>query len=146
MCTIHEDHNIYNSWNIKYDRQKFSSFWAIFLLFQPLNNVENQNFYIKRKAPEDIIILHICIINDKHMMYGSWDIECIRQFFVILNRFLPFYPSMDPENQTFLKMDKTPEGIVLQMRYSHLFYGSWDTECRRQNILLFWAIFCPFGP
>ena len=46
-----------------------------FLPFQPLDNLENQNFENMKKMPEDIIILHICIINDNHMMYGSWDIE-----------------------------------------------------------------------
>ena len=48
-------------------------------------------------------------------------------FFVILDRFLPFYPSMDPENQNFEKMKKTPEDIILQMctiNYSHMMYGS----------------------
>ena len=36
MCTINEDHIIYGSWNIRCDRQKFSSFWAIFCIFSPL--------------------------------------------------------------------------------------------------------------
>ena len=36
MCTINEDHVIYRSWNIRCDRQKFLSFWAIFYLFSPL--------------------------------------------------------------------------------------------------------------
>ena len=26
------------------------------------------------------------------MMYGSWDMECNGEFFVILDHFLPFYP------------------------------------------------------
>ena len=29
-----------------------------------------------KKMPGDIIILHMCTINDNHMMYGSWDMEC----------------------------------------------------------------------
>ena len=28
-----------------------------------------------KKEPGDIIILHMCIINDNHMMYGSRDME-----------------------------------------------------------------------
>ena len=51
-----------------------------------------------------------------------------RQFFVILYRFLLFYPSMDPENQNFEKMKKTPEDIIiLQMctiNGSHMMHGS----------------------
>ena len=29
-----------------------------------------------KKTPEDIIILQMCNINDSHMMYGSWDMQC----------------------------------------------------------------------
>ena len=53
----------------------------------------------------------------------SYDVWFLRygvqhpQFFVILDRFLPFYPPMDPENQNFKKMQKTPEDIItLQIR------------------------------
>ena len=27
-----------------------------------------------------------------------------------------------------------------------MMYGSWDTECNRQNFLSFWTIFCSFTP
>ena len=34
--------------------------------------LEKQNFEkIKKKTPEDIIILQMCTINDNYMMYGS---------------------------------------------------------------------------
>ena len=29
---------------------------------------------------------------------------------------------------------------------SHMMYGSWYTECGKQNFLSFWTIFCPFTP
>ena len=42
--------------------------------------------------------------------------------------FLPFYPSIDPENQNFEKMKTVPEDIIiLQMctiNDSHMMYGS----------------------
>ena len=42
-----------------------------------------------------------CLFQAWHLLeeiqYGVQQIE----FFVILNRFLPFYPPMDPENQNF---------------------------------------------
>ena len=51
-----------------------------------------------------------------------------RQFFVTLDHFLLFYPSMDQENLNFENMKKTPEDIIiLQMGTiddSHLIYGS----------------------
>ena len=33
-------------------------------------------------------------------MHGSWDVECGRHFRLILDHFLPFYPT-NPENQNF---------------------------------------------
>ena len=103
---------------------------------------ENQNFEKMKKTHQDIIILQMCTINDSHMMYGSWDMKCNRQ------NFLSFYPSMDPENQNFGKMKKTPEDIIiLQMctiNDSHMMYGSWNMEHNRQKSLSFWTVLPPF--
>ena len=63
--------------------------------------------------PGDIIILHLWTTIDNHLLYGSWDIKRDRQFFVILGYFLPFYPPNNPENQSFEKMKKSPEDIIL---------------------------------
>ena len=41
-------------------------------------------------TPGDIIILRKYTISDKHMMYGSRDVKRDKQFFVILDPFLPF--------------------------------------------------------
>ena len=75
--------------------------------YHPINP-KNQNFERKKKTkpPGDIIILHMCTINDNHMMYDSWDMECDTEFFVILDRFFPFYPSNNQKNQNFEKMKK----------------------------------------
>ena len=37
--------------------------------FYPPNNPKNQNFEKIKTTPGDIIILHMCNINDNHMMY-----------------------------------------------------------------------------
>ena len=42
-----------------------------FLPFQYPKTPENQNFKTEKKTPGDITILHICTINDNHMMYSS---------------------------------------------------------------------------
>ena len=89
MCTINEDHMIYGSWNVRCNRQKFLSFRAILYPFSPLTNWEIKILTLK-KTPQDIV-LHICTINNNHMMYDSWDMEHSIQFFVILDSFLPFY-------------------------------------------------------
>ena len=77
----------------KWDRHNFLSFWVFFYPSSPPHNQESQNFEKLKKPPADIIILHICTINNNHMMYGSWDIERDRQNFFILDHLLPFYPN-----------------------------------------------------
>ena len=89
VCAINKDHVILDSWNIKCDRQKFLSFWTIFYPFSSLATWKIKTFRLK-KTTGNTIILYICTINNNHMMYGSWDMERIKQFFVILDRFLPF--------------------------------------------------------
>ena len=83
----------YDVWFLRYkvQRTKFFCYFGPFLPFDPPNNPKNQNFEIK-KIPGDIIILHLRTTNDDQMMHGSWDIKCDRQFFFILDFFLPFYP------------------------------------------------------
>ena len=51
--------------------------------------------------------LHMCTINNNHIMYGSWDMDCDRQFFVILDNFLSFYPPKNLKNQNFEKLKKS---------------------------------------
>ena len=53
-----------------------------FFPFYPLSNLKNQNFEKMQKMPWEIIILHICNINDNHMVYGSWDMKRDRQNFL----------------------------------------------------------------
>ena len=105
MCIINDDHMMYGSWDMECDKQNVLSFWAIFCPFTSLNNPENQNLKkMKKKTPVYNIILHTGTVNNKHMMYGSWDIECNRQNFSSpWTIFLPFYPTSNPKNQTFEK-------------------------------------------
>ena len=45
--------------------------FGLFFALLPPNNPKNQNFEKMKKTPGDIIILHMCTVNDNHMMYGS---------------------------------------------------------------------------
>ena len=48
----------------------FGPFWD----FTPLaTNLENQNFEKMKKTPGDIIILHMCTLNNNHMTYDASD-------------------------------------------------------------------------
>ena len=62
-----------------------------FLLFYLPDNPKTQNFEKLKKTPRDIIILHMCIINNNQMMYGSWNIKRNRQNFLLFwTIFSPF--------------------------------------------------------
>ena len=54
------------------------------------NNSKSQNFEKMKKLAGNIIILDRCTINDNYMMYGSWDMEHVRQ------NFLPFWTILYP--------------------------------------------------
>ena len=73
---------------------KYFVIWGHFLLPYPRNDLKNQNFETMKKMPGDIILLHICTINEDHMIYGSWNIRCNRQNFLLFWAifFCPFTP------------------------------------------------------
>ena len=83
---VNKKQNNFNTYNIAFKKKKIKKktwryhcacvskilmIWStgpFFLLFYPTNNPENQNFRkIKKKTPGDII-LHMCNINDNHMI------------------------------------------------------------------------------
>ena len=103
-------HQKLQSYDVRFLR--FFVTFSHFLPFHSPDDPENQNFEQLKKTPGDIIILHMCIINDNHIMYCSRHMERDQQeFFVILDRFLPFYPPNDPQNQNFIKTKLTPGDI-----------------------------------
>ena len=71
MCTINDNHLMHGSWDMECNGQNLMLFWAFFLPFHPYNNQKSQNFVKMKKMHGDTIILHMCAINDNHMMYGS---------------------------------------------------------------------------
>ena len=126
-CTINDNQIICGSWDMVLDRDNFFIL-NHFLPFYSPQNTKNQDFQKMKKTPSDIT-LQMCIINENHMMYGSWDMVLDRDNFFILNHFLPFYSPQNTKNQDFQKMKKTPSDITLQMciiNENHMMYGSWD--------------------
>ena len=85
----------------------FPHFGPFFVL-----SLKNQNF--EKKKPGDIITLHLCTRNDKHMMYGSLDTRCNEQSFLWTIFFL-FDPPKNLENQNFDKMKKKKKKEILEV-------------------------------
>ena len=126
MSTINGDHMMYGSWNIRCNRQKFLTFWHTFCPFSPLTIWKIKILTLK-KAPGDIIILHICTINDNHMMYGSWDIKHDRlNFLSVWTIFCPFTPLRAKKIKIFKKIEKSTRRYYhfTNINTSHMMYGS----------------------
>ena len=68
----------------------FCHFGLFFTLLPPPNNLENQNFKKLKKAPGDIIILHMCTKNHDHMLSCSLDMA--RNRFNYFSFWAVFYP------------------------------------------------------
>ena len=115
--------------------------------------IKESKFWKNEKNHRDIIILHKCTINDNHMTYGSWDINCNRYiFFVVLGHFLPFchfLPFFAQKMKTSRKWRKHPRDIIILHKctktHNHMLYCSWDLVHDGCNCYFsFWTIFCPF--
>ena len=130
---------VYGSWDMEQNRQKFFVILDHFLPFYPPNK---QKIRILKnwKTPEDIIILHMCTINDNHMIYGFSDMESNWQIFLSFwTIFCPFTPYNNPENQNFEKMKKTSGDTmylhVSTIKGNHIYdvwflrYGARQAEC-----------------
>ena len=70
MCTKNHNHDVLFLRHIE------TECFVILDHFLPIHhpdNLEYQNFEKLKKRPGDIIILHMCTINDNDTVYGSWD-------------------------------------------------------------------------
>ena len=119
-----KNHNDNDVWLLRYGVWQteffchYGAFFALLLAYKP----KKSKFEKMKKTLEDIIILQMFTVNDSHMVYGFSDMECNRRnFFVILDRFSPFYPLTTQKNQNIEKMKKT-------WRYHHftqVYQKSW---------------------
>ena len=121
-CTINDNHMMYGSWDMKRDGESFFWYyhfthvyhkwqscdvWFLryeewrtdlfvildrFLTFYPTNNPKNQNFENLKKAPGDMIILHMCTINGNHVMYGPEIWSMTDKFFCHFGPFFDLLP------------------------------------------------------
>ena len=134
---VYHEWRSYDVWFLRHGVQQAKSFLI-------LDHSLSFHWKIKilKKKPGDIITLHLCTRNDKHMMYGSLDTRCNEQSF-LWTIFFPFDPPKNLENQNFDKMKKKKKKY---WRYYHLYhkwinenhmiYGSWNRECDRLNFFL----------
>ena len=90
---------------IQSERDRIFCHFAIFCPFTPLMT-KKLKIWKNEKTLGDIIILHMCNINDNHMTYDSWDIRH-NWVFCRFGLFLPFSLPNNLKNQNFEKNEKT---------------------------------------
>ena len=129
-------------------RAEFFVILDCFLPFYPPNNPKNQNFEKLKKNPENIIILQMCTIKDNQIMYGFWDIEHGRDFFVILDHFLPIYPLKTWKIKVLKKWKKHLEILSFYTSLTEIMiicYTVPDMAHNKCNCFFhFGLFFCPF--
>ena len=110
----------------------------------PSKNPKNPNFEKMRQLPGDIIILHMCTINDNHMMYGSWDMEHDRQNFLwFWTFFCPFTPLKTWKIKILKKWEKRLDRVSFYTCAPKMTI----IRCMIPEILgTTERIFCDFGP
>ena len=112
----------------------------------PPNSPKNLNFEKLKKLSGDIIVFHICTINDNHMMYFSWHIQRDRQN--VLSFWTIFCPFTSPNNPIKRKWKKCLEissfynSVPKIMIIRYTFPEIWHVT----DVITFsfWAIFCLF--
>ena len=152
---------IFDSWNIRCDKQNFLSFWTVFCPFTPLRTLKIK---LCKNEKNTWRYYHFTYVYHKWQSYDVWFLIYgaePTEFFVISTIFYPFTPPNNLENQNFEKLKKAPGDIIIlhictinDNHFTHVHHkwqshdidGSWDMDHDRWNILSFWNIFCPFTP
>ena len=80
----------------------FFSFWASF-----------SNLKKWKKISGNIILLQMSSINEDHMIYDHMKYNVLHRICCHFGSFLLFHPPNDPENQSFEKLKKIPEDVII---------------------------------
>ena len=114
-------------------------FWAIFCTFTLLATWKIKIVKNEKKAWR---YYNFTLAYHKWQSFDVWFLRYgARQteLFLILDNFLPFYPTNNPENQNFEKMKNKPRYIIIlhkcTINENHMMYGSWDMKRDREK---FW--------
>ena len=99
---------------------------------------ENQNFENIKIMSGDIIILHICNINNNHMIYGSWDMDCEKQNF--LSFWIVFCPFTPQTTQKIKILQKWKKLLEIGSFYKWQSYDVWFLRYRARQTEFFVAL------
>ena len=136
---VYQKYQSCDVWFLRYGvRQNVLSFWATFCSFTPvmISKIKTLKLWKTEKNT-----WRYCCFTHVYHIWQSCDEWFLRygvqwvERFVILDCFSPYYPAMDPKNQTFAKMKIIPDDIIIlhkcTINYNHIMYlryGAKQTE------------------
>ena len=124
------------------------SFLGHFLPFYPTIYPKNKIWKKCKNTPGDIILLHICSINEDHMMYGSCNTRHGKQNFLSFWAIFLHLTLLATQKINILKKWKKNCGEIIILHLcttndDHMMYGSWDMEHKIQIFCHFQQFFLP---
>ena len=96
MCTINDNHMIYDSWDMEHDRQNFLSFWTIFWTFTPLTT---QKIKILKNKKTTWRYYHFTHVYHKWQSYNIWFLKYQAWQTNFFCHFGLFFALLPPTNQ-----------------------------------------------
>ena len=125
-----------------------------FFPFYPSNNLQNHNSEKLKKAIQDITILLMSTINDDHLMYGSWDMECHGQNCLLFwTNFYPFTPLTTQKIKILIKWKQKQKHLEISLFYTSvpkivIICYTVPAIWRVMDVIFFILgyFFCPFTP
>ena len=120
-----------DSWDTKCDRQNFLSIWTIFCPFSTVTAWKITILKNWKKRHDKLIILHICTINDNHIMYDSWATKCDRQNFLSFWTIFCSFSTQSTWKNTILKTSqfwKIEKTARINYHFTHL-HHKWQSYC-----------------
>ena len=106
------------------DGQNFFSFWTFFCPFTPLTT-QKIKIFLKSKKKKAWRYYHFTQVYHKWQSHDVWFLRYgarQRDFFVILDYFLPFYPTNNPKKSKYLKNE---ENFWRYYKFTHVYQKLW---------------------
>ena len=144
MCTKSYNHMRYGSGDkAETGRMRQAEFFVILGFFLPSppvpNNLEKQNFEKMKKTAWTYYPLHLCSINEGHVINDSWNIRHDRQNFLSFWTIVCPFTTLTIHKIKILKNWKKKLGDIIilhicTINYNHMMYDIWDIKCSGQNV------------
>ena len=123
ICTINDNHMMYDSWDMEHDRQKFLSFWTLFCPFTPLTT---QKIKILKNCTKyvEISSFYTCVpkITIIWYIYGSWDTEWDRHNLLSFWAISCPFTHLTAQESKFNKNEKISGDIIILHKCTKIYY------------------------